>query len=284
MSSQKFKKLSDSFIIDAEYEEGFREIGLTDIEAVFNFSGGKDLTKSNLASYRNRMQFEIRLPRTTLFLKRFNRPPISVQLQNWFAGYERRSCASFDYETANELSLKGINTPKTVGFGEQFGALFEKRSFCITEKIADAESLERKLPEFFYGRQDSDKLRLRKNFIERLAKFVRKFHKTNYRHRDLYFSHIFYNDRGEFYLIDLSRALKPLLLTERFRIKDIAQLYYSAPGKYFSTTDRLRFYFGLTGRKRLNRKDKSVIKKIKHKTKRMAKHDKKHGRTAPFEN
>lgn len=284
MRRQNLKKRTDSFLFDPEYEQILRRLGLTNIEAVFSFSAGKELKKSNLADYRSRVQFETASPAKTLFLKRFNKPPVLVQLKNWLAGHGRKSCASFDFDTANKLLAKGINTARLVCFGEQFGLIFEKRSFCITEKIADAESLERRLPDFFHGQQNAAKLRLKRSFIEQLAKFVRKFHETGYRHRDLYLSHIFYNDSGEFYLIDLSRAFRPLLLRQRYRIKDLAQLHYSAPGKYFSKTDRLRFFLSLTGKKRLNRNDKSVINRITKKSRRMAKHDKKHNRIAPFEN
>jgi len=69
-----------------------------------------------------------------------------------------------------------------------------------------------------------------RKFIGRAANFIRRFHDTGFRHRDLYFCHIFYNDNDEFYLIDLARVFKPLFLCERFRIKDIAQIHYSAPG------------------------------------------------------
>ena len=115
-----------------------------------------------------------------------------------------------------------------------------------------------------------------------LAAFVRKFHETNYRHRDLYFAHIFLDNAANFHLIDLARAFKPNLLSRRFQVKDIAQLYYSAPGKYFSKTDRLRFYLAYTGRTRLSGKDKAFIRNVINKAKRMARHDIKHGRVVPY--
>ncbi|MHC4114409.1 MAG: hypothetical protein ACYSSL_03705, partial [Planctomycetota bacterium] len=70
--------------------------------------------------------------------------------------------------------------------------------------------------------------------------------------------------------------------SERFRIKDIAQIFYSAPGRYFSATDRLRFYFRLTDKRKLDPEDKSFILKVINKAKRMAKHDVKRGQHAPF--
>jgi len=300
------------FFIDTDYKAAFGELGLTSVDAVFSFDAGKDLVKSNLAPYRSRLKFEINPPSTTLFLKRYESPPILVQLRNWLWARKRVSCGAFDIEPANQLAAAAIRTPKTICYGEQWGGLFEKRSFIITEKIPNAESLERKLPEFFncqnaqekwatedieatekiknkelksvksVAKNKAEKLKLKRKFIAQLANFIKKFHQRNYRHRDLYFSHIFYGGNGKFYLIDLSRVFKPLVFGQRFRIKDISQVHYSAPAKHFSSTDRLRFYLNYTGHKKLTSKDKVFIHKVINKARRMARHDKKHGRMAPF--
>jgi len=283
MGEHKFIEISKSCYVDPEYKAAFEDLGLTSIDAVFSFNAGRDLSKSNLAKYRERMRFEINSPPVTVFMKRYDRPPISIQLRNWFAAKCRISCGVFDVKAANELASSGINTPRTLFYGEQWGGFFEKRSFIITEKIPEAESLERKLPDCFKGPGTIEKLKLRRDFIAELAAFIRKFHETDYRHRDLYFSHVFYSDSGDFYLIDLSRAFRPTVRRQRFRIKDIAQLYYSAPGKYFSRTDRLRFYMNYSGRNKLSGTDKAFIRKVICKARRMARHDIKHGRDVPFE-
>jgi hypothetical protein len=286
MSEQKFVEISKSFFIDSDYKAAFSQLGLTSIDAVFSFNAAKNLVKDNLAGFRCRLQFEINSPvsplSTTVFLKRYDRPPILVQLGNWLWARRRISCGLFDFEPANKLAAAGINNPKIISYGEQWGAFFEKRSFIITEKIPDAESLERKLPDCFNAPNTVENLKLRRNFIAQLAGFVKKFHETNYRHRDLYLSHIFYADSGIFFLIDLARAFKPIILQQRFRCKDIAQLYYSAPARYCSKTDRLRFYVGYTGQRKLTGKDKIFIRRIINKAKRMARHDIKHGRPVPF--
>jgi heptose I phosphotransferase len=154
----------------------------------------------------------------------------------------------------------------------------------MTEKIPDAESLERKLPDCFGLSNTAENLKLRREFIHKLAQFTRKFHQTGLRHRDLYFSHIFHSRDGSFYLIDLQRVFKPVILARRFRIKDIAQLYYSAPGRHFSSTDRLRFYLSYSGKKTLDHSDKTFIRNVTKKTKQIARHDTRHGRAVPFEN
>ncbi len=283
---QEFVKISKSMFVDVNYEMALRNHGLTSIDSVFSFNIAKNLTKAGLAPFRTRLQFEIEFPgtqvSTTAFLKRYNRPPIMVQLRNWLSHHDLRSCALSEVRANNKLYAAGINTPKIISYGQQWGILFEKRSFIISEKISNAQSLERKLPDYLNGPPTTNKLKLRRDFIAKLAAFARKFHQTNYRHRDLYFSHIFYGNNGNFYIIDLARAFKPIICRDRFRIKDIAQIHYSAPAKYFSRTDRLRFYRCYAGKKKLARSDKVFIRKVQRKTERMARHDTKHGRPTPF--
>ena len=275
--SKKYIEISKSFYIGPDFEQPFKKLGLSSIDAVFSFNTAKKLNKKNLASFRSRLEFEVKSIENsrpvTLFLKRYNNPPVPVQLKNWLAAHGRKSCALLEFEAAANLKEAGINTPKTICFGEQWGTLFEKRSFFITEKIPDAEALERKLPDYFNGQETAENLKRRRKFIAQLAVFVKKFHETNYRHRDLYFSHIFYTGNDDFYLIDLARAFRPILLARRYQIKDLAQIYYSAPGSHFSRTDRLRFYLSYTGRQKLTGTDKTFIRKILKKVKQIARHN-----------
>lgn len=286
MTEQRFIEGWQSFFIDSSYVKAFEKLGLTSFESLFSFNAGKNLAKKNLAGFRSRLQFEIESPTlpqpTTVFFKRYNSPPITVQLRNWFTHRKRISCGLVEWVSASRLTSAGVPVPKAIAYGEQWGRLFEKRSFIITEKIPNADALERKLLECFDGRPTSANLARRRQFIAQLATFIKKFHETNYRHRDLYFSHIFQDNNGGFYLIDLARAFKPMVLRRRYQIKDIAQVYYSAPKRYFSNTDRLRFYLGYAGRSRLTTADKVFIRRVINKVKRMERHNIKHGIEAPF--
>ncbi|MHC4124313.1 MAG: lipopolysaccharide heptosyltransferase II [Planctomycetota bacterium] len=282
IKEQQFVEISDSFFVDGDFKKAFEKLGLNSIGDVFSFKGGEILTKDNLTKHRSRLRFQTENPVAVLFLKRYDTPSFPVQIKNWINHRRRDSLAFCEVQPAKELARSGINTPKTVCFGQQWGMFFEKRSFIVTEKIPSAESLERKMPDYFYAPVTSAKLRLRKDFILRLADFIKKFHNTNYRHRDLYLSHIFYDDNEEFHLIDLARAFKPVMLSKRFTIKDIAQLHYSAPSGFFSKADRIRFYLRYADKKKLTPKDKRFIYKVKRKITRMAKHDIKHNRVVPF--
>lgn len=287
MPERGLKEISKSFFIDPDYRTALDTSGLTSVEAVFSLDAARKLHKKNLASFRSRLQFEIGGPEssqpTTVFLKRYDGPPAAHQLANWLAARARKSCGALEYAVTSELSAAGIGTPKPICYGEQWGLLFEKRSLIITEKIPEAEALERRLPPCFSGPAATESLQRRRDFIVRLARFIQRFHETGYRHRDLYFSHIFYSDRGGFFLIDLARAFRPIVLSRRFQIKDLAQVYYSAPGRHFSRADRLRFYVTYTGRRERTAEDKVFIREVIAKAKRIARRERKHGRQVPFE-
>ncbi len=282
MSQQKFIELSRDFFIDDRFADAFKRQGLVSIDSIFNFSGATELVKSNISKYRTRLTFDITAPDTTLFLKRYDDPPILDQVKRWTQGRRWQSIADFDRLPAEILNDSGIKTPKTIAYGSQFKGLFERRSFIVTEKLPAAESIERKLPDFVLKPTTPQAVKMKKEFINSLAVFICKFHKTGCFHRDLYFAHIFLGENGEFYLIDLQRTFKPKISAFRYRVKDIAQLYYSAPGKYFSRADRLRFYLRYRGISSLTAADRFFIRLVKAKAWRIAGHDMRHDRQVPF--
>ncbi len=265
-----FKELNPGFFVHDNFVRCFGRLDMVSIDKIFSFDKGKNLAKENLAKFRERIMFETDTPKTTLYLKRYQDTPKLVQIKNWLNHKKKISTSACDMEPAEKLREFGINTPRTIAFGQEWDGIFEKRSFIITEQIPDSVSLEKKLPDD-------------KDFIKKLAAFVRKFHSTGFRHRDLYLCHIFCNSHCLFTLIDLARIFKPLFFSRKYLIKDLAQLYYSSPGNTISKADRLRFFLLYLEKKKLGYSDKIMIKKIKAKAMQMAKHDKKHNRPVPFE-
>ncbi len=268
--------MSNSFFIAKDFAEALAGLGLRSLEDVFALEQGRDLAKKSIGRYRRRIELEVTLPNgsaTKLYLKRYDRPPLLQQLANWLAHRRRVSCAGVERDASVALNRAGVTTPYTVAWGCQWGLLFERRSFLLTQQVPDSDSLERRLP----ACTTADWRR----FVRSLAQFLRRFHQTGYRHRDLYLAHIFYSTTGRFCLIDLARAFRPLR-ARRFQIKDLAQLHYSAPASAFSRTDRLRFYLAYSDQRRLTRADKSLIMAITKKAQRMAGHNQKHGIPVPF--
>ena len=60
-------------------------------------------------------------------------------------------------------------------------------------------------------------------------------------------------------------------------IKDLASLDYSTPRAAASSADRLRFWKRYRGSRRLSPADKSVIRAVARKTRRIARHSARHG-------
>lgn len=272
---------SASFLVAEPFKDALARLGLTSLDAVFAFDSARDLAKPSIGRFRRRLQFEVVLAGVAqpvkVFLKRYDRPPVLQQLRNWLSHHRRSSFAFMERETADQLKNAGINTPRVIACGERWASLLERKSFLMTEEIRDSESLERRLPPCFDGPATSP----RREWIRRLATFIRHFHQTGYRHRDLYLSHIFRSNTGEFTLIDLARTSRPIL-QRRFQVKDIAQLHYSAPAASFSRTDRLRFYRTYAGRPRLSARDKVFIRHVLRKAAKMVQHSRKHGVPIPF--
>ncbi len=273
--------MRNSFFIAEDFAEVLAGMGVRSMDDVFALEQGKDLAKKSIGRYRRRIELEVTLPSgpsTKLYLKRYDRPPLLKQLADWLAHRRRVCCAGVEHDAAFALCAAGIGTPHIVAWGCQRGSLFEQRSFLLTQQIPNSDSLERRLPACFGS---SGALQDRRRFIRSLAQFIRRFHLTGYRHRDLYLAHIFCSTSGQFCLIDLARAFKPLL-ARRFQVKDLAQLHYSAPARVFSRTDRLRFYLTYRERPRLSASDKSMIRAVAKKAERMACHNRKHGIPVPF--
>ena len=273
---------SPEFLVCEPFRGALASLGLTSLDAAFAFDAGRDLAKPNIGRFRKRFQFEVvptgRDRPVKIYLKRYDRPPVLGQIRNWLSHHCRGSFAQLERQTADRLAAAGIGTPHVIACGERWGAVFEQRSFLMTEQVKDSQSLESRPPSCFDGPPASRK---RRDFIGRLALFIKRFHETGYRHRDLYLSHIFCSDRGEFCLIDLARASRPIR-QRRFQVKDIAQLHYSAHAGSVTQADRLRFYLAYAGRHRLLSQDKAFIRRVTRKALRMARHNRRRGNRIPF--
>ena len=280
MEDQEFKEVSEGLFVSEQRLDDFRDAGLDSMEGVFSYSAGDEMVKENIGRYRSRTMFEI--GGRTYFLKRYNSVPKSKQVANWIDHREKESTSSFDRGPVDVFKNTGINTPKVAAFGAEWKNGFEKRSFIITEKIVDADALERKLPVCFTDPASAENHKKRCEFINAVADFAKRFHESGLRHRDFYLAHIFLTESDELYLIDLQRVFHPVLLSERYRVKDIAQLHYSSPGDVISCGDRLRFLKKYLGREKLTSGDRRFIRRVKAKAWRMADHDIKHGRAVPF--
>ena len=146
------------------------------------------------------------------------------------------------------LAARGVETMKAAGFGAMGCNPASRRSFLITEEIADAPSLE-EVTANWGDSPPSDRVKVR--LIRVVASMVKEMHEAGVNHRDLYLCHFLMRggnlDIPRPALIDLHRAQIRSSVPVRWRRKDLAALYSSAAHISLSERDMLRFlrvYFG----------------------------------------
>lgn len=151
--------------------------------------------------------------------------------------------AKNEWHAIQYLEEKGILLPSIVGYGEK--SLFfpwQKVSFLMTRALLNTISLETLTFQF-------EKPVIKWRLIREMAKMVRCMHQNNMVHRDLYLCHFLLDEKTLrtqqplLYLIDLHRALIfSKTLKNKWIIKELAGLFYSAVGKNLSKTDYWRFW------------------------------------------
>ena len=113
----------------------------------------------------------------------------------------------------------------------------------------------------------------KKNLIEKIANLAKKMHSSGFGHQDFYLVHMFIKElnNDELFLIDLQRLIIQKKLTKRWRIKDLAQLYYSS---YKFVNQQDIDYFWSIYSKGLPHKDK-ITDAIEKKMQKIKRHDEK---------
>ncbi len=156
--------------------------------------------------------------------------------------------ASNEYHAIRALEQLGLDTLAVAGYGRRGVNPATQLSFLITDELTDIESLED-----FCARwpQQPPSFALKRKLIERVATIARKLHAAGINHRDFYLCHFLLDTRApidaeaiatnRLYLMDLHRAQIRAQVPERWLIKDLGGLYYSALDIGLNRRDVYRF-------------------------------------------
>ncbi len=106
-----------------------------------------------------------------------------------------------------------------------------------------------------------------------IARIAGLMHKSGFAHQDFYLVHFFVsNATGSIFLIDLQRMISQSRLADRWRVKDLAQLLFSA-GPFITSHDIARFMVAYSRYSGLDwRSNRRMISAIRNKAKRIKKH------------
>ena len=188
----------------------------------------------------------------TVYVKRYGPPGLRGQWDRIYRQASGHSRAFWEFERSRELAKANIAAPRAVGFVEEMRGALERRSAVLLEEVR-GEPLDRLWKRLDEGGAPVTRGLARHDFARRLGRFVAAFHGTGLCHRDLYLCHIFAAVDAEcrtprFAVIDLARTHRPRILRQRWLVKDLAQMDFSARQAGASRSDRLRVlcaYLGL---------------------------------------
>lgn len=262
---------------DLQIVSGYRHLlidrALDSLAALFDVPGAEVLEKSGLEPWRERLRLTLvhQGRPQTFYLKRYRRPPVAARRGVRRCGWGASSVAGVEWLAMRTLAELGIPTIKPVAFGEELSAGREIRSAILTAAVP-GDALERVVA----GWDKADRATVRR-LIFATADLVSRLHGLGFIHRDLYLSHIFY-DAGSppdqaLHLIDLQRVIRPRWRRGRWIVKDLASLNYSAPARWVSRADRVRWLHRYLGMSKLDSCGKRLVRRVARKTKRIARHD-----------
>jgi hypothetical protein len=164
-----------------------------------------------------------------------------------------------EWQAIQRLEQLGVTTMTLVGYGERGRNPATRQSFVVTEALEETESLED-----FCGAWEHDPpvtkagIRLKRELIRRIARISRLMHTHGINHRDYYICHFLLDVSTDVLttppaslrlsLIDLHRVQLRRRTPERWIVKDIGGLYFSAMRIGLTRRDIYRFMIAYRGK------------------------------------
>lgn len=156
--------------------------------------------------------------------------------------------AENEWKAIEQLHQLSIPTMRLVGYGKRGRNPARIESFIITEELYPTISLEDYCRDWPTSPPSPT---LKRALLRRVAEMTRAMHDNGINHRDLYICHFLLDTAGppldaegnlaRLFLIDLHRAAQHRQMSERWRVKDVAGLYFSSLDIGLTRQDRLRF-------------------------------------------
>ncbi|MCD6340251.1 MAG: hypothetical protein J7M29_12835 [Verrucomicrobia bacterium] len=267
MSGAEFQSLDEGrILVAARWLPLLQANGLTAMSAVMALSG------EMMRSVPGRSTVRVTLPRPegslwTGYLKRYTPEYLSagrrwLRRMGWPAAQDE---AGIEWRAIHDLRARGFATAEPVALGQEREGGIVTRSFLLTAEIAGGVAGHEYAP----GLAAPD----RKRLLQEVAELTRRFHRAGFVHQDYYLNHIFAvpgSEGGErLFLIDLQRVFRPRWFRERWIVKDLAQLAYTARLAGASRSELLRFYLAYAGRGSLAAADKRRWRWIARRVRRL---------------
>lgn len=178
------------------------------------------------------------------FIKLHSGIGLREYLKDVFQGKKPVTGAGQEFAALQLLKEKNIPTMKVAAFGRKGGFAPYEKSFLVTDELCDVISLEDLCKETG-GLPDRS---LRRKIVPVLGDTAGRMHRSGINHRDCYICHFLLDRKKEkegeivLYIIDLHRAQIRKKVPQRYLVKDLAGLYFSAM-QYMDLEKRDVYYF-----------------------------------------
>ncbi|HPN85016.1 MAG TPA: lipopolysaccharide kinase InaA family protein [Victivallales bacterium] len=255
----------DVFVAEEKFKNILSANGISDASSLWNLSG-EEAKKKTSARGTEKILLDCEGTRKSFYLKRYNPIPLREILKNAISFKPLfLDGALHEMEALKIFERKGLPAPKPVA-----AAKFPDGRTCVLTLGINNYV---RASEFLSGEYNAGISR-RRAVIAKIAKIAGLMHLNNLAHQDLYLLHFFVvpSENDNVYLIDLQRLIVSKKLSERWIVKDLAQLLFSSQG-ILSNAEILRLWI-LYGKFSGTGRNKSTCKKVLSKFARIRKLDK----------
>jgi hypothetical protein len=247
------------------HRERLAAAGLDRFDALMGWAGPGKITRA----FKTRLTVRMEIAGAALYLKRH---ACIAEPRSWLDRLLFRPAvtdARREWDNLFRMRAAGIPTAEPAALGEDRAT---GRSLLLLEEIPDADPADDLIARGF----PPDRFGERRALLARIGDLVRRLHAAGFNHQDMYLCHIFVG-RGPdrpLTLIDLQRAgFRAGGAGRRERIKDLAQLNYSARPDLLTERDRLRLLTACLGTDRLDAAGKRLLAAVFAKTERIRRRD-----------
>ena len=254
-------------VFNKDFEVFVQQNNLLDFDTVMTFKDGEVV--KHAVPERKTEKFFLKEDDTSLHVYLKRHYPQSFPKVLFQAMKLSRSETAFDeFHYIVDFHTADLPTMIPIAAGVRRVGLFGKESFLVTKAIEGCVRLDH-----FFSPGSRVSRRQRRAVLKKVALMVKKMHDAGFNHRDLYLCHILFDNVKELFFVDLHRVEKRKQVPDRWKVKDIAALHYSAPKETISRSDRLFFLKTYFEAERLSGEERRFAIKVLKKTKKMIEHN-----------
>jgi len=284
-------------LVNASHAELVRQAGLTHFDAWLNLAEGEIVRQVGSRTTR-RVVLKSGDRQETLYVKQFGRWSLRDAVRSWTRFSRAIHGARNEWDAILRFHRLGIPTMIPVAWGEAKGC-----SFVVTQALEQRQNLlelvnnwpgpltgadtaagaveqtgrgDKKTGNEKTGVEETGDEEFRRRPIAEMAGISRRMHGQGLFHQDFYLNHVLISEDRQAprpHLIDLGRVQRVNRFRQRWLLKDLSQLNYSA--RQLSCASRLRFLRLYLGRP-FRPADRAWIRWIVLKSQRIAAHTRKH--------